>query len=65
MGDTSEVKRNIFAIFEYARTLFNDYYNGFNHNYTNEDKKVILSLLNLISNDIDNVKELLDYDTNL
>ena len=59
MDNTFEIKRNIFAIFENSRLLFNDYYNGFNHNYTNEDKKVILSLLNLISNDIDNVKELI------
>lgn len=60
-----EIQRNIFDIFENARVLFNDYYNGFYHNYTDEDKKIILSLLNMIGNDIDNIKELFENDSNL
>lgn len=59
MENTIEVKRNIFDLFNNARVLFNDYYNGFDHNYTDEDKKIILALLNIISDDIDNIKELL------
>jgi len=57
MENTFEVKRRIFDIFENARVLFNDYYNGFNHNYTDEDKKIIRALMNLIEDDIDNIRE--------
>lgn len=59
MDNTFEVKRLIFDLFDNARTLFNEYYNGFNHNYTEEDKKIIAALVSLIENDLDNIKELL------
>ena len=65
MDNTFEIKRRIFNLFENVRALFNDYYNGFYHNYTNEDKKVISGLLNMIENDLDIIKELLGYDSNL
>lgn len=54
-----EVKRLLFDIFENSRTLFNDYYNGFMHNYTEEDKKIIKSLISVIEYDIDNIKDIL------
>ena len=58
MDNTFEIKRRIFDIFDNARILFNDYYNGFNHNYTEEDKKLIAALISVIEDDIDNIKEL-------
>ncbi len=57
--ESYEVKRLLFDIFENARTLFNDYYNGFMHNYTEEDKKIIGALISVIEGDIDNIKYLL------
>ena len=57
MENTFEAKRRIFDLFDNARVLFNDYYNGFNHNYTKEDKKVILGLITMIDDDLDNIKE--------
>lgn len=57
MNNTFEIKRNIFDILDNARILFNEYYNGFNHNYTNEDKKIIAALISIIESDIDNIKE--------
>lgn len=59
MENSLEIKRNIFDLFENARTLFNEYYNGFNHNYTDEDKKIISALISLIENDLDNIKDML------
>ena len=57
--ESYEVKRLLFDIFENARILFNDYYNGFTHNYTEEDKKIIKSLISVIEDDIDNIKDIL------
>ena len=37
-----ELKRNIFNIFETTRTLFNNYYNGHDNNFTNEELNEIL-----------------------
>lgn len=59
MDNTFEIKRRIFNILNNARTLFNDYYNGFNHNYTDEDKKIIAALISIIEDDVDNIKDLL------
>lgn len=53
------IKRLLFDIFENARALFNDYYNGFNHNYTDEDIKIIKTLLNMIQEDLDELKNML------
>lgn len=58
MDNTFEIKRRIFDILDNARILFNDFYNGFNHNYTEEDKKLIAALISVIEDDIDNIKEL-------
>lgn len=57
MNNTNEIKRNIFDLFENARVLFNEYYNGFNHNYTEEDKKIIQTLISSIEYDLENIKE--------
>jgi ribosomal protein S17E len=59
MENTIDIKRNIFDILDNARTLFNEYYNGFDHDYTDEDKKIISALISLIEYDIDNIKDML------
>lgn len=59
MENTIDIKRNIFDILDNARTLFNEYYNGFDHNYTDEDKKIISALISVIEHDIDNIKDML------
>ena len=59
MDNTFEIKRRIFDILNNARTLFNDYYNGFNHKYTDEDKKIISALISVLEYDIDNIKDML------
>ena len=58
MDNTFEIKRVIFDILDNARTLFNDYYNGFDHSYTEDDKKMIAALISVIENDVNNIKEL-------
>lgn len=58
MDNTFEIKRMIFDILEQARVLFNDYYNGFDHSYTEDDKKMIAALISVIESDVNNIKEL-------
>lgn len=57
--ETIEIKRNIFDILYNVRALFNEYYNGFDHNYTDEDKKCIAAYISLIEYDVNNIKELM------
>ena len=38
-----ELKRTIFYIFETKRQLFNDYYNGHENNFTDEELNEILN----------------------
>ena len=45
-----ELKRNIFNIFETTRQLFNEYYNGHDNNFTDEE-------INEISNKITELEE--------
>lgn len=59
MQNTTDIKRNIFDLFSFARILFNEYYNGFDQDYRNDDRNVIQSLINQIEKDIENIKELL------
>lgn len=54
---TMNVKREIFDLFDNARVLFNDYYNGFEGSYTIEDIETIKSLLSKIEGNIKNIKE--------
>lgn len=59
MQNTTDIKRNIFDLFLFARILFNEYYDGFDQDYRNDDRNVIQSLINQIEKDIENIKELL------
>ena len=54
---TMNIKREIFDLFDNARVLFNDYYNGFEGSYTIEDIETIKSLLSKIDGNINNIKE--------
>lgn len=49
------LKNEIFYIFENARELFNDYYNG-KEEYTQEDYKRILEIIENMENDIKEIK---------
>lgn len=54
---TMNIKREIFDLYDNARVLFNDYYNGFEGSYTIEDIETIKSLLSKIEGNINNIKE--------
>lgn len=49
------LKNEIFDIFENARELFNDYYNG-KEEYTQEDYKRILEIIENMKNNIKEIK---------
>ena len=49
------LKNEIFDIFENARELFNDYYNG-KEEYTQEDYKKILEIIENMKNSIKEIK---------
>jgi hypothetical protein len=55
--ETYQAKSTIFDLFEYTRILFNDYCNGFNNNYEEEDKERIKKILELIEKDTKEIKE--------
>lgn len=57
--ETYQTKNIIFDLFDYTRMLYNDYYNGFNNNYDEEDIKRIKFILEKIEEDLKNVKELI------
>jgi len=48
-------KNEIFDLFENARVLFNDYYNG-KESYTNEDINAIKDILKAIKENIKNIE---------
>ena len=50
------LKNEIFDVFENARILFNDYYNG-KDDYSDEDLEKIKELLKAIKQDIKNIDE--------
>lgn len=50
------LKNELFDVFENARILFNDYYNG-KENYSDEDIEKIKELLRAIKEDIKNIEE--------
>lgn len=50
------LKNEIFDVFENARILFNDYYNG-KEDYSDEDLEKIKELLKEIKQDIKNIDE--------
>lgn len=53
--DTFNLKRELFDLFDIARILFNDYYNG-KKNYTIQDIKNIYVLIAKIQLNINNIK---------
>lgn len=53
------LKNLIFDVFENARILFNDYYNG-KEDYSDEDLEKIKVLLKAIEQDIKNIDEELE-----
>lgn len=53
--DTFNLKREMFDLFDIARILFNDYYNG-KKNYTIQDIKNIYVLIAKIQLNINNIK---------
>lgn len=50
-----ELKREIFDLYDNARVLFNDYYNG-KENYSEEDFNEIIKLISEIEEHIKEVK---------
>lgn len=56
--DKLELKRQIFDLFENARILFNEYYNG-KEEYTNEDIVEINKLMWNIQNNIDKISSMI------
>ena len=52
------LKNEIFAIFESARILFNDYYNGKNE-YQEKDIRAIYDLIMSLQMNIDEVKDMI------
>ncbi|MBQ6628562.1 MAG: hypothetical protein IJI98_11165 [Methanosphaera sp.] len=57
--DTMLTKRELFDLFENARILFNEYVNGISRDYTEEDTKSIQKLIELIEENIKEVKEMI------
>lgn len=58
---TTNIKREIFQMFDYGIRLFNDYYNGFEGAYKEEDIQKISELINDIEYSIKNIKEEIEY----
>lgn len=57
MRNDLEIKREIFDLYENARSLFNDFYNGHEGTYTEHDISSIETIISFIENNIDNIKE--------
>lgn len=58
---TMNIKREIFDLFDYNRQLFNDYYNGFEGSYTEQDIQTISAIINNIEHNIKNIREEIEY----
>lgn len=52
-----ELKRNIFNIFETTRILFNNYYNGHDNNFTNEELNDILNKITELDEQLKELKQ--------
>ena len=57
MRNNLEIKRNIFDLYDNARVLFNDFYNGYEGTYSDEDLELLKDLINRIEYDVKNIKE--------
>ena len=51
------IKREIFDLYDYARVLFNQLYNGHDNNYTDTEIALLENVIKAIENNIDNIKE--------
>ena len=52
-----ELKRNIFNIFETTRRLFNEYYNGHDNNFTDEELNEILDKITELEEQLKELKQ--------
>ena len=52
-----ELKRNIFYIFETTRILFNNYYNGHDNNFTDEELNDILNKITELEEQLKELKQ--------
>ena len=52
-----ELKRTIFNIFETTRQLFNNYYNGHDDNFTNEELNEILDKITELEEQLTELKQ--------
>ena len=57
MRNDLNIKNEIFDLFDNARILFNDYYNGHNGKYTEQEITAIESAIMLIENNIKEIRE--------
>lgn len=54
-----ELKREMFDLFDNARILFNDYYNG-KKEYSEEDIKNIYDLILKVQDNVSNIESIID-----
>ena len=52
-----ELKKNIFNIFEITRILFNNYYNGHDNNFTDEESNEILDKITELDEQLKELKQ--------
>ena len=52
-----ELKRTIFYIFETTRQLFNEYYNGHDDNFTNEELNELLDKITELEEQLKELKQ--------
>lgn len=52
-----ELKRTIFYIFETTRQLFNDYYNGHDYNFTDEELNDIFDKITELEEQLKELKQ--------
>lgn len=51
------IKREMFYVYEFARILFNDYYNGHDEEFTKEELDDIKHLLEMVKKCVEKTKE--------
>lgn len=62
---TMNVKREIFDLYDYARVLFNQLYNGHDNNYTDTEIALLENVIKAIENNIKNIREEIEYYDNV
>ena len=58
-----ELKRTIFYIFETTRQLFNNYYNGHDNNFTDEELNELLDKITELEEQLKELKQAHDDET--